>query len=155
MAYVDQRDLESAAGVAEVARLFDDNGDGVVDPDLVAGPSEGASALLDTYLLEGWTQEAIRDLVADPLLRRHVAWVAIHFRAQSKPEWRDQNGIAPYRTEYKDALDHFDRLSKGRARSRKEATAGDNQMTRGQVSRGCPPFVIAASRNDPRGPGGF
>jgi phage gp36-like protein len=155
VSYVDQGDLEKVAR-GNVVRVFDEDGDGIADPHLVAEACEAASGHLDSFLLEGFGPEGVRKLLNDdPILVRHVAWVAMHFGAQGKAEWRDGNGNAMFRAEFVDATKHFDALAKGKARSKGEARAGENVMTRGRVNRGCPNFVFASSRNDPKGPGGF
>jgi hypothetical protein len=155
MAYIDQSDLEAVLGPAEVVRLFDEDGDGSADPPLVSAVCESASALIDSFELQGWSAEAIARLVGDPLIRRHLSWVALHHRAQGKTAWRDSNGVAMFRQEYVDACTYFDKLAKGQARSRKESEAGENPVARGRVQTAHPQFVFAPSRHNPRGPGGF
>jgi hypothetical protein len=157
MSYVDQSDLEDVAGAAEVARLFCSDGSGVADPHLIASACQRASALFDSYVAQGWTDPAARRKLIndDPFLVDRISWVAMHLRAQAKTEWRDANGVAPFHTEYSDACGHFDRLAKGKARSKGEERAGSSVMSRGRVNRPTPAFVFAASREDPKGPGGF
>ena len=154
--YVDGAFLQTIIAAPAYHRLFDDDGDGVADVANVASACEQASSEADSLLLEGWPDlNAVAIVATDPAIKRHIGWIALHFRAQSKPEWRDANGVAPYRAEYVDAEKHLGDLAKARLRTNKEGSAGTAVVGKGRRIGPTPVFTMAISKTQLKPPGGF
>jgi hypothetical protein len=160
--YIFAADLLSATSQAAVDRYFDDNGDGVADASVVTDMCVKASSAADTKLLKGFSAAAIVLLMQEDLNKMHLAYVALHFAAKRKPEWRDDQGNAPYFVDFNQAMKQFDDLSKGNTRAQQESAAGTHPAIGGnlimnQPGGPQPTYVFAPDPNNknPLGSGGY
>lgn len=158
--YVDASDLLAVTSQACIDRYFDDDGNGSADPDLVAGACSNASNYAETKLIKGWPLPSIRQLLLDPIAKMHLAWVAFHFGARRKPEWRDEQGRAPFWQEFAQATKYFDDMSKGEDRNAHENTAGVHPAIGGhQITPGPQQSAYVFAPDPNRGvyrrPGGY
>lgn len=158
--HITAQDLANTVGQKSVDRIFDEDGDGRADDAIVSSAMAQADSTADSLLLTGFAQQQI-DLLAqdDSLLRMHIAWLAMHYGARRKHEWRDDQGRAMYWQEYADAQAYLKALAKAAQRSSGEAQAGPNANVGGQLNRDrplpAPAFIFAGTRDKPAGSGGF
>lgn len=153
-------DLVSATSQAVVDRYFDDDGDGNADPSLVALLIDNTSSAIRTKLLKAFGEEQIVAYSAEPLFKMHGAFMALHLAAKRRPEWRDPQGNAPFRTDWTDAMKYFDDLSKGNTRIPQERDVGGHPILGGN-QRAEPPdratyvFAPDPNRRNYQGSGGY
>ena len=90
--YIQQADLENAAGVQMVVGCFDDNGDGVADPAPVAAVIARAEGLLDAFV----STEGLLPLLApqDRLAIEVCTEYAVAFMFERRPEMARRYGDA-------------------------------------------------------------
>lgn len=159
--FVDEDSLTRRFGPSRFIQLFDDDGDGVADPLAVTEVLEDANADLRSYLLrKGYTDADLDALVADPLLRRLAAAIAMGYAGERRTEWLNDKGEGRYHAVRERAYGRLQSLQKAETRVPTEGDAGvTNKRVRGKVSAADPPFVFASSANDKAngssGPGGF
>ncbi len=101
--YITYAQLAAIMASPPLVDCIDDNGDGsasaseqllVTDADY--GTIPRASSVMDGYLaLAGYTIPLTGDAVT-PAMRHHVAFLAAHYTAKRRPEFRDAQGRAPY-----------------------------------------------------------
>lgn len=109
MAYITQSELEARMYDVRLADCCDDTTSGTADAEIVETLIEDASGVADGYLqTAGYTVPRATATVA---LKHHVAWIAAHFAASRRQQYRDQRGVAPYRQEYTDALAWLQRVA--------------------------------------------
>ncbi|MCP4674358.1 MAG: hypothetical protein GY854_02335 [Deltaproteobacteria bacterium] len=160
--YLELSDLYALVGPQRVRQYFDDDIDGniadasnAVNSILMAAEAEAASRLL-----RSWAAVAVVELGNnDRTFKNHVAWVALEYASERRPEFCGEDGKGQFWAQYERAIKYFDHLSKGRQRSVGESVAGVGANTGGRVqpelgsdeSR----FVFAPDRNAPTGHGGF
>jgi hypothetical protein len=159
-AYWTAPDLVAATSQAVIDRYFDDDGDGIADPGLVTQMILNASSAIDAVLLKGFSADAIVQLALEPLFKHHGAYATLHMAAKRRPEWRDAQGNAPYRTDWNDAMKYYADLAAGNARSQKESTAGTHPIIGGHQIANAPPlptyvFAPDPNRGNPGGSGGY
>ena len=148
-------DLEAAVGAQRIAQLFDEDGDGVADPDLIDQFADQADQWVRMFLeSKGMSREQL-DLPlvkANPALRGAATSIALGFRGESKAEWLNADGEGPYEKRRRDAKEMLGMLVKGQLRL---IDAGAKSNLTGRVTAPDPAFVIAQSGQNPKGPGGF
>jgi len=157
-AYFDMADMAAIVGQANIDRYFSDDGSGVALTSNVDAAISAASALADGVLMQGgWGASQLATIATDDVIRMHIAWMAIHFGARRKPEWRDDMGRAHFHTEYTEAMAHLKNVAKADLRSVKETTAGTNVQVGGHLNSDYDPptFVFAGTDSKPAGSGGF
>jgi hypothetical protein len=126
-AYLVIGDLELLVGTERVQHLFDDDIDGSTadSSNEIANILEAAEAEAASHLKRSWSDAAITDLANnDTGLKNHVAWVALEFASERRPEFTDEEGWGSYKAQYQRAIEYFKNLSKGKTRSLGEAQAG-------------------------------
>lgn len=153
-------DLVAATSQAVVDRYFDDDGDGLADPSLVALLISNTCSAIATTMLEGWSEEQIAKLAVEPLFKMHAAFMALHLAAKRRTEWRNAAGEAPFRVDWADAQKYFKALASGNARSPKEAQAGTHPIIGGNLISPAPQqaayvFAPDPNRGNRRGSGGY
>ena len=104
MAYATQAQLELYMGDPSLAQCCDDTTEGTADADVVADVLERASAVMDGYLQTGGYAVPRAGAGVTAALRHYTEGVAAHLAARRRPEFRDGNGVAPYRQDYEDAV---------------------------------------------------
>jgi hypothetical protein len=158
--YIFAADLLSATSQAAIDRYFDDNGDGAADGSIVTDMCIKASGIADTKLLRGFTAAQIVLLMQEDLAKMHLAYIALHLAAKRKPEWRNDDGNAPYLVDFNQAMKHFDDLSKGNTRAQQESAAGTHPVIGGNLIMNRPPdptyvFAPDPNNNNKIGSGGY
>jgi phage gp36-like protein len=111
MAYLSSAQLAALMYSARLVDCTDDDGNGVADPAIVADVIERASGVMDGYFQASGLAVPLTGTAITAAVRHHVGFVAAHFAAQRKPEYRDAQGFAPYRQEYVDALAWGDKIA--------------------------------------------
>lgn len=156
-AYIDSGDLVVLIGGANVDRYFCDDGSATASPELMNTAIAQACAVFDSDLAGSFDEEARKKLAVDDIVKMHLGWVAIHFRARSKTEWRTPDGLAAFAAEYKEARAHFKALQQGQQRSQEEPRAGTNPLVGGALNADQTPprFIFAGTPDKPAGSGGF
>lgn len=157
-------DLRNLIGSAKVTQYFDDEADGVVggaDANVlqVLRAAEGVaySRMLRAYD----SKDSIVTLAEnDPVFKWHATWVAAELASERRPEYMSEDGWGAFKAQYERAIEYFDHLSKGAQRSIGESSAGTGKNTGGAIQPrenidNEKPFVIAPSKSNPGGPGGF
>jgi hypothetical protein len=155
-------DLDGLVGRARVEQYFDDDLSGdlaeestELDDVLTAAANEA-----DRFLKRSFSDTQIAELMAvDKSLRRHVAWVALEFASERRPELCSADGTGAFYKQYERACEAFKALGKGNTRSFGESEGGKSARIGGYVqpalNRGEPRFIFAPDRNHPRGHGDF
>lgn len=141
-AYVTYDQLAAVMASPSLVACVDDDGDGsasdaeklvVTDPDYGSIPR--ASSVMDGYLaLAGYAIPLAGDLVT-PAMRHHVGFLAAHYTAKRRPEFRDGQGRFPYWQEAAAAEEFGKSL-----RDQRNAQAG------GPAQAAASPFVTHARR---------
>ena len=159
-----QSDLEAKVGAQKIAQYFDDDLDADLTSealviDTVMDEAEGEYFAL---MLKGFPskQQCIDLANADPVLKGHIAWIAIELASERRPEFTAADGKGAYWTQYERARTHFKDVATNKKRSGGEETAGKGKNVGGQVQPKPPAgeadsFVFAPSRKAPSGHGGF
>lgn len=155
-------ELDACIGAAKVDQLFDDNGDALRDPVLVAQMLRRAEDFALSYMLSSWADEAtcIKVMKADAVLRMNIAWVACEYMSERRPEFLASDGKGQFWAQYTRAEAYFVKVSTAALNSVAEATAGHNAQSGGVVqpaltTPGTSRFVFAPDKNSPSGHGGF
>jgi hypothetical protein len=160
--YLTITDLDSLVGRARVEQYFDDDLSGdlaeestELDDVLTAAENEA-----DKHLKRSFSDDQIDTLIDnDKSLRRDVAWVALEFATERRPEFCQPDGKGAFWAQYERSVESFKALGKGNARSRGESAAGKSTRIGGtvqpRVSRSVPRFIFAPDRDHPRGHGDF
>jgi hypothetical protein len=148
-------DLEAAVGAQRIAQLFDEDGDGVADDDLVERFVDQADQWVRMFLESKGMSRAQLDLPlvqANPALRSAATSIALGFRGESKAEWLNADGEGPYEKLRRDAKEMLGMLVKGQLRL---IDAGAKSNLTGRLTAPDPTFIIAPSGSNPKGAGGF
>lgn len=162
-------DLYSRVGAQKVNGYFDDANNGVLSDDsaaiddvLCAAEGEYFSRMLKAYPGD-WTdsESGIRVLVEnDRALKMHVAWIALEFAAERRPEFCDEEGWGPYKIQYERALKYIENVAKAIQATPGSQEAGDGANVGGMIQPSPPQgtkdqFIFAPSRDSKYGHGGF
>lgn len=165
--YLERSDLEKRVGAQTVVQLFDLDGDGLVpaasaDEARMFEIMASAEAFAASYMLRGgWTTAQIETLADnDPFFLEQVAWVALEFGTEGRPQFTAADGKGRFWVQYERATKHFDHTSKSRLKSKGEQQAGRNRQAGGhlqpRLADGRPkPLVFGGDKNNPSGGGGF
>lgn len=116
MAYATQEQLELYMSEPSLAQCCDDTTEGAADADVVADVLARASAVMDGYLQSGGYSVPRAGAGVTAALRHYTEGVAAHLAARRRPEFRDGNGVAPYRQDYDDALAWAQKVADGKVR---------------------------------------
>jgi hypothetical protein len=133
------RDLYNKVGEKRVIEFFDDDRDGDIDDasEVLAYQQIMQEAEAEAYnrMLRSYTDvQTIIDLAAvDPGFVGHVAWVALEFASQRRMFNNAGDGGGAFSKQYDRAIEYFENLSKGRRRSKGEATVGQSGNVGGEV----------------------
>jgi hypothetical protein len=142
-------DLYYKVGERRVIELFDDDNDGdITDASEIAAYQAvmcEAESILYSRMLRAYTDKDTVVTLAenDDVLRGHVAWVALELASERRSFAARNEGRGAFVYQYERALKEFDLLSRGRSRSRGEATAGTSGNVGGEVR---PPLNDGESR---------
>ena len=153
--FTTEAELVARIGAQRVAQLFDDDGDGVADTANLNAAMDLADDWVRTFL-EG-KGFAKAQLEAAPVkdnktLRGAATDIAIGFGGERKLEWRNDQGKGICDAEMRRGREMLGMLVKGELRI---TEAGPRTNISGRLTAPTPTFVIAASRGNPKGPGGF
>lgn len=157
-AYIDAAYMATIVGQANVDRYFCDDGSGNASAALVNVAINQASAAFDSDVYGSYQDPPARvQLATDDVVKMNLAWCALHFGARRRPEWRDDQGRAPFHVEYAEARKHFKDLQQAKQRSQAEPTAGVNPLVGGNLNSDYAPptFIFAGTSTKPAGSGGF
>jgi hypothetical protein len=161
--YLGISDLENLVGPTRVRQFFDDDiDDSILDETssttaiMAAAEAEAAARLLRAF-----TTDQIVDLATtDRTIRSHVAWIALNFASERRPEFMGVDGQGAFEKQFERAINFFEAMAKGKMRSVGEETAGQNAQVGGTrqpelTSSDAPLYVFAPDVNNPTGHGGF
>lgn len=164
-AYLTIDDLYKLVGSQTVLRYFDDDISGSIE----AGAETNAVNRI-LIAAEGFAYSRMRRAYSDAssittlaqndeFFVTQVAWVALEFASERRPEFAGEDGKGAHWSQYERAKEYFDQLSKGGIRSVGEETVGTGANTGGliQPTRDADEakFVFAPDTNYPTGHGGF
>lgn len=155
---VTQEDLENRVGSRVLARLLDDDGDGVADPSLVTWCLRTATDEAYGLLRTGFrSDEQIRDVVdTDAGLRNAITELAIGLAGSRKPSMVATDGSTPYAQWRTHATKTLEAWGAGKRRAKGETEGGRNEATKVRVQPiAAGDTVFIPSSSDPKGPGGF
>lgn len=154
--FTSQEDLERRFGAARVRQYLDDNGDGIVDQEVLAEVTDDANGeVVSLCMRKGYTAEQLELLADDPVLRRRATEIAMAYASERKPEWLNSVGEGPFESLRKRAKEFLKQMQLGEVRPPTEPEAGvTRQHVEGNVGQSSG-FVFAESDDDPLGPGGF
>lgn len=163
--YLQLSDLESCVGVDRVVQYFDEDNDGAISSEIELSALDdiltAAENEADSRLKRSFSTDQITDLANnDTALKRHVAWVALTFASERRPEFLGGEGGGGFKTQYERAIKYFDSLGKGKTRSFGETEAGRSARIGGVVNpprqyADEPRFIFARCNKAPTGHGGF
>lgn len=161
--YLVIEDLYRIIGESRVRDFLDDDNTGNLSAHenaIVADILVAAEGEVDSYLMRSFGRDQITDLAnADASLKRHAAWIALHFATERRSEFLGQEGAGAYGEQYKRAIAFCNNLSKGLKRSTGEGEAGKSKRLGGVVQPAKQTneskFCFAPDRTHPSGHGGF
>lgn len=161
--YLTLQDLYNLVGPARVSQYFDDDlsGDLASENEPVQAILKAAEAEAYSRLMRHWSVEQVEALAGvDQGFRNHVAWVALEFASERRPAFHADDGKGAFWAQYERAIAFFEKLSKGRLRSKGEGTIGQGANTGGNLrptssAKTASSFVFAPSEKAPTGHGGF
>lgn len=104
MAYASSADLALYMAAPSLAACADDDESGTADPSVVTDVLDRASGILDGYLQTAGYAVPLTGTSVTTALRHWTCAVAAHLVAKRRPEFRDASGVAPYRSDWDDAL---------------------------------------------------
>lgn len=159
--FVDEDALRNRFAADQWLQLFDDDQDGVADPEIVATVLADANADVKAALKgKGYTDADLDKLVADDLLRRIATATAMGYAGERRSEWLNERGEGRYHAQRARAEKRLEKLQKAQLRIPTEESVGvKNKQVGAGLDAADPPFVFAASAADRAsgkpGPGGF
>lgn len=116
MPYATQEELELYMADPSLAQCCDDTVEGTADTAVVTDVLTRASAVMDGFLQSGGYAVPRSGAGITAGLRHYTSGVAAHLAARRRPEFRDGNGVAPYRQDYDDALAWAQKVADGKIR---------------------------------------
>lgn len=152
-------DLDAMVTSRRVDQLFDDDGDGVADPANLSIFLARAEQKAFSILLRAYNHDEVIVLMQqDQFTRSCVAGIACEYASRRKPEWVDSDGKGRFFQEFKESIEHLEKLSKGREKT--TATPTTNSQAGGRVrpaklSPQTPTFTFAPTDNIRTPRGGF
>lgn len=115
--YVTLAQLEAIMAAPRLVDCLDDDESGSLSPAeeaLATDPDYGtiarAASVADGYLALGGYSVPLAGDEVTPAMRHHVAFLAAHYSASRRPQYRDAQGRAPYHAEAAAALEFFKAL---------------------------------------------
>ena len=177
--YLNTADLIALVGPNRVRQYFDDDVSGELEStdQLIVTQGIGTSTLAETEAVDSILTAAENeadsrmlrsfsisqiDVIAanDEAFRRHVAWVALQFASERRPEFMAEDGRGAFTAQYDRAIRYFENLSRAKSRSKGETVAGKSGRHGGNVNPAAttatsPRFLFSPDRNAPTGHGGF
>ncbi len=104
MAYATQAELELWMAEPSLVQCCDDTTEGTADAPVVADVLERASGLMDGFLQTAGYTVPRAGAEVTVALRHWCCAIAAHLAAKRRPEFRDGQGVAPYRGDWVDAM---------------------------------------------------
>lgn len=154
---MNRSDLDNAIGSAKVTQLSDDNADGVADSDVVNTMIAKAEQRVVSILLRAYSlDEIVVIMTKDQFARSNTADIACEYLSRRKGDFASEDGKGRYYQAFKEASDHFEKLSHGRVKT--SATPTKNKQEGGRIrppndqDGDGPPFIFAPTESRrPRG----
>lgn len=160
--FINRADLDSLIGSGRVDQFFDDDvsGSAAEEEKAVHDVMLAAEEEMISHLMRSFSGGQIEELIAhDRALRRHVAWVALEYASQRRPDFCAGDGSGAFSKQHDRAISFFRALGKGNLRSSGESAAGKSSRIGGAVqptvTAGEPRFVFAPDRRNPGPHGNF
>ncbi len=156
-ALVSQSDVERRCGASVLVQLLDDDRDGVADPANVSEMLDVGSRDAESIMLKAWSRDQIGQLAAeDVIVREAICDICIGWAGERKPGFLQADGLTPWAKKRERGERVLHEFASGKRRVGAEEVVGVNQTIGARVTNDVPPtFVFAATKADPRGPGGF
>jgi phage gp36-like protein len=104
MAYATQAQLELWMAAPSLAQCCDDTTEGTADAAVVTDVLDRAAGLMDGFLQTAGYTVPRTGAGVTVALRHWCCAIAAHLAAQRRPEFRDAQGVAPYRQAWLDAM---------------------------------------------------
>lgn len=111
MAHLTADELAALMYAERLADCCDDDADGTADPLIVAAVIDAASSVGDGYAATAGLPVPLAGAYITAAVKHHSGFIAAHFAAQRRPEFREQSGFAPYRQEYLDAIAWWEKVA--------------------------------------------
>lgn len=127
----------------------DDDSSGAADAAVVADVLERASGILDGYLQTAGYTVPVTGTAVTAALRHWTCAVAAHLVAKRRPEFRDGQGVAPYRSDWLDAMAWAQKVADGKLQLEGTDTVGGNGPAEADSGGG---MVLHAYRDQRRPP---
>ena len=153
---ISQVELENTVGATNVARYFDDDGDGKADSQIIADYLSRGSARARGILYASFSSELVERVTSDERFIDCVCWITLGMCGRRRQEWMMQDGGFPFSVQKKEAEAELLMIAKGLDRLASEEQKGSNATLPGATSPNLPVCnVFAPSRRNPTGRGGF
>ncbi len=156
MALITKAELERRIGVHTLAELTSDDGSGQADNAIVDELLEEASDRAMGILWSGFpSEQQITDLMtADRAAKGAVLDIAAELAGMRRSGLQSEDGKTPYSGWAARAEKRLVEIAAGKRRAKGEAEAGTNARL-GVRTRPDRRPIFAATKDNPRGPGGF
>jgi hypothetical protein len=154
-AWLDRSDIDAVMGPQKVDQLANDDGTGRVDSNLLNTIMAKAEQKTCSILLRAFTaQEIVAIMQQDQYSRSCSADIAAEFLTRRKADFSSDDGKGRYYTGYKEALEHFEKMSHGRTETAAEVVnAQQGGNARPPIQYPEQPYIFAPDTRF-RGPGG-
>lgn len=148
-------DVEKAFGAKTAVDLFDDDRDGVADPDVFTYVQKQVEVTIKATLMsKSFSIEQIELFDGDEMVNMLAVNLCMGLGGDRRPEWIDPvTKRGPHAAKYDWAITQLKKLTTAELHVPAEATVGTNRMPRGNLQGAG--TVIAPNRSDPKGPGGY
>lgn len=153
---ITQADLEQRIGPANLAKMLDDDGDGIADPANVTWVLTTASRIAEGILRIAFKSQAqIKAIVdADDAIKNDIVEIGIGLSGGRRPGFLGADGKTPYSGWREAAEKRLKEVAEAKRRAIGEDTGGTNERLKSEVRPGTEPVYGVTSTN-PKGFGGF
>ena len=150
-------DVELRYGADRMMQFLDDDQDGSADELVVeAILNDANSDVISRLVNKGYTIELLKSLRRDPKLKRLAGEIFMGYLGERRTEWLNAQGDGPYEGLRKRAHAQLREYATGELRLSLETKKGSNTQVGGRLSNQPDPnFIVAPTRNNPQGAGGF
>lgn len=149
MAYATTEQLRLYMSDPPLTACADDDSSGSPDADVVADVLDRASGILDGYLQTAGYSVPLSGASVTAALRHWTCAVAAHLVAKRRPEYRDAQGVAPYRSDWNDAMAWAQKVADGKIQLEGTDTVGGGGPSEADTPGG---MVLHAFRDQRRPP---
>lgn len=102
--YVTESELEARMSTPRLVDCTDDDKDGVPDPAIVTVVIQDASSIMDGFFMNAGYPVPLEGGLVTPAVKHHTGFLAAHYAAKRRPQYRNAQGEAPYWKERDEAF---------------------------------------------------